>query len=101
MVISNGDTAFANDWRRARSFGGAPAPSSRRRPAVPAGFPAISPSPNGVSKQRRLVERFVCDRTQFRRIAARHEKTGASNPAAIHLAATRFALECMSTDARA
>jgi len=50
-------------------------------------------SPNGLSKWRHLVERFFCDRNQFRRIATRCEKTDESDPAKIHLAATRFALK--------
>jgi transposase len=75
------------------SIGGAPAPSSRRRPAVPARFPAIWTSPNGLSKWRHLVEHFFCDRNQFRRIATRYEQTDESDPAMIHLAATRFALK--------
>jgi transposase len=79
-------------------IGGAPAPSSRRRPAVPARFPAIWTSPNGLSKWRHLEmasspEHFFCDRNQFRRIATRYEKTDESDPAMIHLAANRFSLK--------
>jgi hypothetical protein len=60
---------------------------------VPARFPVIWTSPNGLSKWRQFVERFFCDRNQFRRIATRYEKTdGSDDPAMIHLAATRFAL---------
>jgi hypothetical protein len=79
--------------RRAPSAGRQRAIIPPKAGRVPARFPAIWTSPNGLSKWRQFVERFFCDRNQFRRIVTRYEKTdGSDDPAMIQLAATRFAL---------